>query len=667
MLTTVNKNVLTSADAPVVDCAVMKQLGLVLLLAGLSKGQTLGIGDYARIARLTDPHISPDGKSVVFVVSRPNYIEDHWDSELVRVDLSTHQVRELTLQRKSARFPRWSPSGDQTAFLAEVSGKPQIFVLQNDGGEAKQITHAPTGVQAFAWKPDGAAFAFLSADEAPKRDKYDDSFEVEANDYLMQTGTQPVHIWTIPTPGGEARRLTSGNRSVSGNVLAWAPAGDRIAFVATPSSGTRDSDKRSVETIGPGGGEPAMVGSIDGRHCSQPAFSPDGRSLAVVCPVEGHVKNQTELLVLSAGAGEFQRASAALDRNFSRTIWTADSKSLIGSAPDGTFSGLWTIPMNGAAERWKLGKICVSGQGELDNARDGGIVMIGTEPQRPPELYLLTNPQADVVRLTDFHSDIAALHLGRTESLFWKSDDGLPLSGVLTYPPDFDAGKKYPLLLNIHGGPWGSSRETFSERSQLFAAKGWIIFEPNYRGSDNAGNTLYSAVYRDQGAGAGRDVMSEVAELKKRSYIDAGRVGVSGWSYGGYMTTWLIGHYQGWKAAMAGAAVIDLVDDYNLNHLRLFTRAFSDTLTTPKDLELMKEQSPMTYVDRMKTPLLMISDTGDMRVPVTQSYKLFHALRERGQPVRMFVYPVPGHFPADPYRARDIDRRWMEWFADQLK
>ncbi|MEO8028374.1 MAG: prolyl oligopeptidase family serine peptidase, partial [Bryobacteraceae bacterium] len=123
----------------------------------------------------------------------------------------------------------------------------------------------------------------------------------------------------------------------------------------------------------------------------------------------------------------------------------------------------------------------------------------------------------------------------------------------------------------------------------------------------------------------------------------------------------------GWKAAMAGAAVIDLVDDYNLNDLRLYLRAYGDTLTQPKDLELMKEQSPGTYVDAMKTPLLMISDTGDVRVPVTQSYKLFNALKERGRDVRMVLYPVPGHFPADPYRSRDIDKRWAEWFEQRLK
>jgi len=644
----------------------MKLVGLLFLFAAAGVAQTFGIGDYAKVARVTEPRISPDGRSVVIVLSRPNYVENHFDSELVRVSLPSGAVRELTHQRKTARYPRWSPAGDRLAFLAEAAGRSQIFILEGDGGEAAQITHAPTGVEAFEWSPDGKTIAFISQDEAPAREKFDDAFEVEANDYLMRAGTQPSHLWTIASSDGTPTRLTSGYWSVSGTNLAWSPAGDRIVFVSQPSAGTRDSDKRSMKSIGVTGGNPVPVEGISERRCWQPSFSPDGRWLAIACPVDGHVKNQLELLLLPAAGGEFKRLSVSIDRNFSRGSWTPDSKALIASAADGTGSGLWSIGVDGASKRWQLGNVSITGQ-DIGIGRDGQIVFVGSQAQHPPELYLLKGPQGGAVRLTNFQSEIAPLKLGKTESVFWKSDDGLPLSGVLTFPPDFDAARKYPVLLNIHGGPWGSSRELFSERSQMFASRGWIIFEPNYRGSDNAGNALFSAVYRDHGAGPGRDVMAGLADLKKRPYVDASRIGVSGWSYGGYMTTWLIGHYQGWKAAMAGAAVIDLVDDYNLNDLRLFTRAFSDTLTSPQDLALMKEQSPMTYVDQMKTPLLMISDTGDVRVPVTQSYKLFHALRERGQEVKMVLYPVPGHFPADPYRLRDIDRRWADWFSERLK
>jgi dipeptidyl aminopeptidase/acylaminoacyl peptidase len=637
---------------------------LVLALATAS-GQTFGLDQYAKVARVTEPRISPDGNTVVFVVSRPNYADDVWESEIYRIDLKSGDVGQLTQARKTARQPRWAPDGKRLAFLADADGKAEIFVLGLDGGEAKQISHAHSGVRSFSWKPDGTAFAYLAADEAPKREKYDDAFEVQANDYLVRVSEEPIHLWTIPAAGGEARRLTSGKWSIaSTSVPEWTPAGDRIAFLTQPSPGTRDSDKRSIQVIAAGGGTPEPFAGAAEQLCWLQSYSPDGKWLAMACPIDGHAKNQTEVRVAAAGGGEWKRPSTAIDRNIARVSWSADSKSLVAAAADGPGSTLWTIPISGAAQRWKLGKISLSP--DLDVTRDGQVVAVGTEACRPPEVYLIKGAGAEPKRLTDLHADVAAMKLGQVESIFWKNDS-LPFSGVVTYPPDFDAAKKYPLVLLIHGGPWGSSREIFSERAQLFAGRGWIVFEPNYRGSDNYGNALYSAVYRDHGAGPGRDVMAGLEILKKRSYVDTTRIGVSGWSYGGYMTTWLIGHYTGWKAAMAGAAVIQLDDDYNLNDLRLYIRAFGPTLSMPKDLELMKEQSPIAAVDNMKTPLLMISDAGDFRVPVTQSYKLFNALKERGQDVRMIVYPVAGHSPADPYRARDIDKRWMEWFEERLK
>jgi dipeptidyl aminopeptidase/acylaminoacyl peptidase len=401
------------------------------------------------------------------------------------------------------------------------------------------------------------------------------------------------------------------------------------------------------------------------RKCRNAQFSPDGQSIVALCPIDGHVKNQDELQTVSLSGGAWKRMSADVDREFFGVkAWTPDGKAVVGTASDGTASGMWTMPLSGTSRKWNTAKLTIT---DVDVAPDGSAVIIATSAQRPAELYFVANPQAAPERLSDIHKEVAGLQLGRMESMFWKSDDGLPLSAVVTYPPDFDASKKYPVVLHIHGGPWGSSKETFSNRVQLFASRGWIVFEPNYRGSDNFGNKLYAAVYRDHGAGLGRDVMSGLEELKKKSYVDSSRIGVSGWSYGGYMTTWLIGHYTGWKAAMAGAAVIDLIEDYNLLDLPLFKRAYGDTVSFPKDLELMKEQSPGTYVDQMKTPLLLISDAADVRVPVVQSYKLYNALKERGQDVKMLLYPVAGHVPADPWRNRDIDRKWMEWFEERLK
>lgn len=635
----------------------------LLLAVSIASAQNFTLDHYHKVFRVTDLQVAPSSASAVFVVTKPNYSDNAWESELLSVDLAGGRVRGLTHQRKTVQNPRWSPSGEQVAFLAAAAGKPQIFVLDISGGEARQITQSPTGVQSFAWKPDGSAIAFIAADEPPKRDKFDDSFTVHANDYLMHATTQPSHLWTIAATGGEARRLTSGAASAGGfgSALAWSPSGDRIAYAASPSAGTRDAFSRRVRLIGLA--QPGKTLWESPVMCGDPNFSPDGAWLSMTCPAAGQIQNQSEIVLAPAAGGALRSLTGGIDRNFFRANWTADSRALIASAPDGARTSLWRIPLDGAPRRWRTEAVVAS---EVASARDGKALLIASLPQRPPEVYLLSDADSAPRRLTDLHSEVAALPLGKTESLSWEFE-GLPLSGVLTFPPGFDPARKYPLVLLIHGGPWASSREAFSAQAQAMASKGWIIFEPNYRGSDNAGNKLYSAVYRDHGAGPGRDVMSGLELLKKRAYIDGSRVGVSGWSYGGYMTTWLIGHYGGWKAAMAGAAVIHLEDDYNLNDLPLYLRAYGQTLTSPKDLELMKEQSPMTYVDNMKTPLLMLSTTGDVRVPVTQSYKLYHALQERGQDVRMILWPVPGHFPADPVRARDVHRKWIEWFAERLK
>ena len=239
---------------------------------------------------------------------------------------------------------------------------------------------------------------------------------------------------------------------------------------------------------------------------------------------------------------------------------------------------------------------------------------------------------------------------------------------MLTYPPEFSKDKKYPLVLLIHGGPQASSTTSFSSLPQIIAAQGYVVFEPNYRGSDNLGNAYQRAIYRDAGDGPGRDVMAGLAAVEKMGFVDADEIAVSGWSYGGYMTSWMIGHYHIWKAAVSGAAVNDLVAEATVSDgNRTDYYSMGGSPWVGDNWKIYREQSPITYASQIKTPTLILCDTGDFRVPIVQSYEMYHALKDNGVTTQFFAYPVRGHFPGDPVRAADVMTRWVGWINQYLK
>jgi dipeptidyl aminopeptidase/acylaminoacyl peptidase len=280
----------------------------------------------------------------------------------------------------------------------------------------------------------------------------------------------------------------------------------------------------------------------------------------------------------------------------------------------------------------------------------------------------MASPSDAPKRLTNFNQEITSLALGKAERFEWQSPDKFHEDGVLIYPPDFQKDKKYPLVLIIHGGPSSASTTQFDFLGQLMASRDVVVFEPNYRGSENLGNAYKRAIWNDTGYGPGRDVMAGVEALKKLGFIDESRIAVSGWSYGGYMTSWLIGHYHIWKVAVAGAPVTNWLDQYNLGDGSVQVRYnFNGSPYSKDNAKAFLEQSPITYAPQIKTPTLIMCDTGDFRVPITQSYELYHAIKDNGVPVRFVAYPVGGHFPNDPVRQMDVYRRWTEWLVERLK
>jgi len=653
---------------------------LFVAVSALAQSRRIELDDLGRIVRLSDPQIAPDGKSIVIVQSRANYDENRYDADLVSVDVASGTQRKLTEDRRGVNQPRFSPSGDRLAFLSSVSiasgqpARPQIFVMPMAGGDTRRITSAPKGVQQYAWSPDGRTIAYATEDEAEKKtgpERFNDSFEIENDDVFIQSQRLPTHVWAVPASGGEAKRVTSGSWSLPisyppgapASPLAWSPDGRSLAIVrlATPHSG--DNDRATIQIVDVATGQ---MRGVTGRERleGQPTFSPDGSQIAYWQPREGDTGSVNEIHQAPSAGGPGKSLTRALDRNAARSIWMPDGKSLLVGANDTTRVALWLQPLDGPARKLDLGTASPASSFWVDVAvgKDGSIAFTATDPARPAELYYMASATTAPKRLTNVNTEIAGLNLGKTEVITWKSD-GFAHNGILTYPPDFAPGRKYPLVLVIHGGPRAASLETFATNPQIMAAKGWVVFQPNYRGSDQIGSAYQRAIVNDAGAGPGRDVMAGVEAVKQRGFVDTTKIAVSGWSYGGYMTTWLLGNYSGWRVAVAGAAVTDWMDQYNLGdaNVRRGAAFGGSPWTDPKRMQAFMDQSPIAYVSKIRTPTLVMTNTQDYRVPPTQSFKLYHALKDNGVPTKFIGYPIFGHNANDPVRSRDVQRRWIGW------
>jgi dipeptidyl aminopeptidase/acylaminoacyl peptidase len=665
-----------------VRAAARIAFALLMLTPAIAATAPVSVHDLLRVVRLTDPRFSPDGKTVAVVETRAHVDTDEYQSEIILVDVASHQVRPLTRERQHAASPRWSPTGDAIAFLApDVNKVLQLYTMPLAGGDALQLTHAKDAVEQFAWSPDGSTIAIAMADPKPElkgEDKFRTAFKVGNDDMTVSEAVRPVHLYLIPAQGGEPKRLTSGTWSLPSSLppgppsspIAWSKDGKSIILVRqeTPSTGDQFLARIQVLDIASG-----KIRSLTGDTLLEgyPTLSPDGESVAYWRNRDAHPWNFQDVWLAPFAGGAGRDISVTLDKNVYATRWSPQGDWLLVGGNVDTSVGLWRLTTAGAVTPLNLGNVVPTNAFwlETDIASNGAIAFVGQTKTDPYELYLLpAGTDTQPLAVTQVNAGLADLALARSETIRWKGPGGRTLDGVITYPINYGAGHAYPLVLYIHGGPNSSSRERFNLMPQVLATHDWIVFEPNYRGSDNHGNAFFAAIYKDAGQGPGEDVMSGVAYLKSRGLVDPARMAVTGWSYGGFMTTWLAGHYPVWKAAVAGAPLTDWVEMYDLSDGNVTEWAATGASPYVGDgMAINRRQSPSSAVTKITAPTLIMCDTGDFRVPIPQSFGLYRALRDNHVTTEFYAIPTGGHFPGDPVMQMDVDQRWVDWVVTYLK
>lgn len=623
------------------------------------------LSDLRQLVRLYAPAISPSGHSALLITERTEYGEDRYDRSMVRVDLDTGAETDLTPERSWVDQPSWSPSGDRIAFLAEDDeGVPQFFVLPAGGGEARQLTDGEQGIQFYAWSPDGRSIAFGRTDKSEDREgeeRHNRSFEVHGAPYLIEAPPRPTQLWRVSLAEGEPGQITDGPESVEG--VAWSADSGTLALLIQPSAHVADKYRQRVELLDLASGERRTVAR--GRAATL-AFSPSGDRLAVSLPRgdEPYLVPHG-VFVSSAEGDELHDATRVIDRDLASFAWLPDGSNLLVAGPDRTSVGVWLQPLDGIARQFAMEGVEVTSAFTVSD--EDRVAFTGRTRDRPEELYVMEAPDWAPRRVTTFNSWAENRTNGRVETVTWKSADGFQVDGVLTYPPEFREERRYPLVLAPHGGPDLTDTEGFNLITQLFAACGWFVFQPNYRGSNSQGHAFQHALLPDVMDGPSRDIMDGLEALKAQGILDTTRIAVSGWSYGGMLTAWLTAHHQGWAAAVVGQATTDWVDDYAHS---IFTYSdsvwFGGSPYVGDNADNYRRQSPITHVHRTRTPTLILSTTRDVIAPITSSFELYHALKDNGVEVKFVAYPGGGHWPSEPVQYRDLWRRWIGWIEEHF-
>ena len=622
-------------------------LGFVLASAAPVAAQTpLTPEQLIAVRRLADLRWSPDARALALTVTEP----PNGITVSRHVWVSTDVPRQYTYSAKSEDHARWSNDGKRLAFLSDRDQATQIYIMPAGGGEAIALTRGKRAVQSFEWSPDGKQLALLAVD--PKTDAEQKREDDKDDAHPVDRTQDRSHLWLADVATGALRPLLGAPWSI-GDVQ-WLPNGDGLVVVATdhPES---DQETNRIFVVKASDGTMRPVATPSGPF-NRLHVSPDGKHVAFV-GARGDGPSAHDLYVVSTDGGTPRNLTgASIDRPVEAYAWRSDGTLLVATT-DGFRTALWTLDTLGKGTRLVLPGMKV---GDVALSSAGTIAFIGESATQPPELWTwdgTTTPR----RVSSFNPSFEHLALIKPTLLTYRSFDGREIEAALVAPA---GGTHLPTIVHVHGGPTGNWSDQLDSWDQLLAAAGYAVFSPNIRGSTGYGYDFAVRNRGDWGGGDFKDIMAGVDYLIQRGIADPDRLGIAGWSYGGYMAEWAITQTTRFKAAVSGAGLSDLASEYGTEDHPAYDEWFYG-LPYEKP-EGFRRSSPLTYVKNARTPTLILQGDNDVIDPMGQSQELYRALKRYGVTTELVVYPREGHGFHEEKHLIDRLRRIVAWFDQYM-
>jgi dipeptidyl aminopeptidase/acylaminoacyl peptidase len=676
-------------------CALLAVSGLAVCAQEVAK-QPITFDDMIKMDRISEAKVSPDGKWVAYTVATPDMDANRNVSNIWLVPTAGGEALTLRLtQSGHDTSPAWSADGKTLAFLSSRSGDSQVYLLSMGGGEAHALTHISTGVDIVKWSPDGKTIAFTSFvypdckddDCNKKRDEEKEKNKVKAHvaEHLLYrhwthwNEGKRSHLFAVPADGSAAPRdLTAGadydvppDERGGPEDIDFSPDGKEICYTAVTDKVEAISTNGDLFIVPVAGGGAKRITTQPGFD-GNPVYSPDGKYIAYHAQLTPEYESDRwRVMLYDRASGKIENLSEGFDRSANDLAWSADSKTIYFTAENETQQPIYAMAARAGAEPKKI--IADSYNTAISLSQDGKtLVFERTSLTMPAEVFAAASDGSNARQLTHQNEAIlATLEMNPPEKFWFDGAGGTKVQAMLIRPPKFDAAKKYPLLVLLHGGPQTMWSDAWGYRwnAEVFSGAGCVTLMINRRGSTGYGQKFTDEITNDWGGKAYIDVMNGVDyALKKYPFIDGTRMAAAGGSYGGYLADWIATHTGRFKAIVSHAGVYDKVSMYATEELWFEEH---DMQGTPwSNPESYRKWAPAAYAEELgkfKTPTLVIAGERDFRVPYTQSLEFFNTLQRQGVPSKLVVFPDEGHWVLKPQNSQFWYKTFLDWLATYVK